>query len=156
MASGNNEIMAKYKSYRAILQKITRSCKRNFYLETCKKFRNNSKQLWKTINNVVRKSNNKLNIIDYLKVDNLDIKDPNEITNEFGKYFSAIGKKIAMKGGNSNIHINSYLTKIPINEKSVFLTPCTETEIKNLINILPNKLSSGYNDISNLLLKKVE
>ena len=31
----------------------------------------------------------------------------------------------------------------------------TETEIKNLINDLPNKLSSGYDDISNILLKKL-
>ena len=152
---GNNDTMTIYKSYRATLQKITRSCKRNFYLETCKKFKNNSKQLWKTLNNVIRKLNNKLNIIDYLKVNNLDIKDPNEITNEFGKYFSTIGKKIAMEGRNSNTHINNYLTKIPINEKSVFLTPCTETEIKNLINDLPNKSSSGYDDISNMLLKKL-
>ena len=60
-----------------------------------------------------------------------------------------------MKGRNSDTHINTYLTKIPINSKSVCLTPCTETEIKNLINDLPNKLSSGYDNISNILLKKL-
>ena len=88
-------------------------------------------------------------------MENIDITEPSKITSEFGKYFSTIGKKTAMKGGNSNIHINTYSTKIPINPNSVFLTPCTETEIKNLINDLPNKLSSGYDDISNILLKKL-
>ena len=153
--SGNNEDMTRYKNYRSLLQKITRNCKWNYYLETCKKFRNNSKQLWKTINNNIRKSNNKTSIIDHLEINNNNIKDPDKITNEFGKYFSTIGKKIAMKGGNSNLPINTYLTKIPIFSKSVFLTPCTETEIINLINGLPNKLSSGYDDVLNLLLKNL-
>ena len=155
LKSGNNEQVIKYKKYRALLQKITRNSKRTFYLDTCRKFKSDSKKLWQTINNIIRKSNNKTSIIDHLKVENIDITEPGKITNEFGKYFSTIGKKTAMKGGNSDSHINTYLTKIPINPKSVFLTPCTETEIKNLINDLPNKLSSGYDDISNILLKKL-
>ena len=35
------------------------------------------------------------------------------------------------------------------------MNPCTTQEIKNLIDTLPNKTSSGHDDISNQLLKKI-
>ena len=38
---------------------------------------------------------------------------------------------------------------------SVFLTPCNKYEIKELINGLKNKTSSGYDNISNILLKGI-
>ena len=37
----------------------------------------------------------------------------------------------------------------------MFLTPCTELEIKNLITRLPSKTSSSYDDISNIILKEI-
>ena len=39
---------------------------------------------------------------------------------------------------------------------SVFLTPCTSTELLNLINKLPNKKSSGYDGVSNTLIKELK
>ena len=35
------------------------------------------------------------------------------------------------------------------------MNPCTTYEIKRLINSLPNKTSSGHDDISNKLLKEI-
>ena len=40
-----------------------------------------------------------------------------------------------------------------INNQSLFLTPVTESELKTLIIALPNKLSSAYDNINNVLLK---
>ena len=60
-----------------------------------------------------------------------------------------------MKGGNSKTDINTYLNKIPKINKIVFLTPCTSEEIRSLIDKLPNKHSSGYDNIDNILLKKL-
>ena len=37
----------------------------------------------------------------------------------------------------------------------MFRNPCTTYEIKRLINSLPNKTSSGHDDISNILLKEI-
>ena len=39
---------------------------------------------------------------------------------------------------------------------SVFLTPCISTELLNLINRLPNKKSSGYDGLSNTLIKELK
>ena len=70
-------------------------------------------------------------------------------------YYTTIGERVATKGGNSNNDIHQYLNKIPRNNTSVFLTPCNSNELSKLINKLPNKLSSGYDDISNKLLKEI-
>ena len=78
-----------------------------------------------------------------------------DISNLFGQYFTEIGEKIASKGGNSTTPINSFLHKIPKQNKSVFLTPCNEKEIKTLITKLPAKMSSGNDDISNVILKEI-
>ena len=51
------------------------------------------------------------------------------------------------------VMLNTYLNKIKRNEKSIFLTPCSQPEIRQIILSLKNKKSSGHDGISNLLLK---
>ena len=67
----------------------------------------------------------------------------------------SLKRQIPPKGGNSTTSIDCYLHKIPRQNKSVFLTPCTKTEIKTCITRLPSKNSSGYDDISNVILKEI-
>ena len=45
---------------------------------------------------------------------------------------------------------------IPENVKSRFLAPCNKEEISKIISGLPNKTSSGFDNISNVLLKKLQ
>ena len=54
---GNNEQIEKYKKYRSTLQKIKLNCKWQYYINQCLKFKSNTKQLWRTINNVTKKTN---------------------------------------------------------------------------------------------------
>ena len=51
--------------------------------------------------------------------------------------------------------MSTYLEKIRHNSCSLFMNPCTIHEIRRLINSLPNKTSSGHDDISNKLLKEI-
>ena len=51
--------------------------------------------------------------------------------------------------------INRYLSVIGRNHSTLMLTPVTEREIVKIINKLPAKHSSGYDNISNVLLKKL-
>ena len=155
LKSGNEDDHTKHKLYRSTLQRILHKCKKNYYISQCAKFKDDSKRLWKTINNVVKKTTDKTCIIDSIKVGNIVYNDSNIISNEFGRYFSTIGMSIATKDGNSSNSVDFYLNKIPWVKNSVFLTPCTSTEIKTLIATLPNKASSGYDNIDNRLLKEI-
>ena len=73
----------------------------------------------------------------------------------FCNHFANVGKRYADKIGKSNKRNENYLQNIKINKHSLFLTPITESELLSLINALPNKLSSGFDNINNVLLKQL-
>ena len=54
-----------------------------------------------------------------------------------------------------NRKIEEYLAKIRQNENSLFMNPCTESEVLKLIGQLPRKASGGHDNISNILLKEI-
>ena len=55
----------------------------------------------------------------------------------------------SVEATNTNVSVN--LNHL----KSLFMTPCTESEALNLISKLPTKMSSGHDNISNVLLKAI-
>ena len=107
------------------------------------------------MNKVIGKTSNKKTSIDCLKVNNILKYDPGSITNEFSEFFSTIGEKYANNMENNSHEINNYLHKIENCPRTMYLTPTTIPEIKSLIKNLPPKTSSGCDDISNTLLKKL-
>ena len=66
-----------------------------------------------------------------------------------------MGKDLAGKISPGNINNQDYLIKIERNPKSILLNHTTQEEIRRLIEGLPNKTSSGWDGISNILLKKL-
>ena len=69
--------------------------------------------------------------------------------------FSSVGKTFASKVKNSRRKITYYNDKITRNSQSIYFYCTTEIEIKKLIENLPNKTSSGFDNVSNILLKKL-
>ena len=53
-------------------------------------------------------------------------------------------------------NMNHYLSLILRNDSSIFLSTTNPQEIAKLIETLPNKKSSGYNNIDNVLLKAIK
>ena len=151
----NQHCLDKYKKYNQLLSKVRRNAKHCHYLKVCKNFRNNTSKLWRVINEISGTLSEKTGIIDHITIDNIDYFQPKQIANEFGKYFGNIGKKFANKIPKSLKSVSTYLEKIRQNSSSLFMNPCTTYEIKRLINSLPNKTSSGHDDISNKLLKEI-
>ena len=129
------------KVYRKTLQRIIRKAQLNYYKLECLKFKSNTKKLWKIINKIARKSNDKDNVIEKIKVGTIDYYKGENISGEFAKFFSNIDKNLAGKIPRSQ------------NPKSVFLSPCSKRELKRLLNNLPNKTSSGFDGLSNVLIK---
>ena len=97
------------------------------------------KNLWQLINNISGKVNNKTELVECLSIINIDHYDANGITNEFGKHFSTVGKKFAEAIPTPVKLSRSFIEKIILNEKSMFLYEVTESEIQNLIDSLENK-----------------
>ena len=79
------------------------------------------------------------------------ISNPVTIANKFIEYFAHIGSTLADKIPAAP-HFNNYLNN-PLETKFSFQT-ITENKVLNIINKLKNKISYGYDSISNIMLKR--
>ena len=144
-----------YKQYRNYLNRLKRHAKVTYYQQLSLSLKNNTKKLWEIINNTIGKSSNKSCILEKLKLGNIVYESACDIANNFGSYFATVGTKFANAIDLPKIKISDYLTKIKRNTKSLFLKPTTSIEISNLIGSLPNKSSSGFDQINNKLPKGI-
>ena len=137
LKSATEASICQYNDYRNVLNTIKRYSKLNYYQEKCTEFKRNMTRLWQLINNVITRTNDKSGIVESIKIGNLRVNDPKKIDNHFGEYFSIVGDKINK------------------NNKTIFMEPTTQSELFKIINSLPSKRSSGYDGISNVLLKEI-
>ena len=151
----NDVLYERYKQYRNGLKQIKRKAKTEFYTKQCERYKQNSKQLWRLINGVIGKNTDKSCVISYLTIKGVRTYHAKRIRNEFANFFSKIGENLSKNTKPSMHSIDHYLNKIPVNTKSIFLYPCDSQEIKKVITNLKGKHSSGYDGISNHLLKLI-
>ena len=143
----------RYRSYHNCLQKIIRKNRQYYLDDKCREYRQIGRKLWQLINRIIGRENNKHNTIESLKVDNLIKYDSDSITNSFNEFFSSVGENLAKQQTCNPSELKEYLRRLNQYDTSMFLPPTTIHEILALIKNLPNKRSSGYDNISNLLLK---
>ena len=152
-----------YVKYKKWTEKQIYKAKRKFYSNQITKFNNNAKKQWKLMNEIInrRKTNSK---ITKLKINDKDISNSTQISNHFNKYFCNIASKL--KGElqlDTNISHNDnplcYLkvcrctANCTCTRSSIFLEPCTEAEIINIISELNN---SSTADFSTKALKSIK
>ena len=82
----------KYREYRSMLQRLQRHSKQMYMHQRCTEFKSNTKKLWGLINNVIKKSTKKTDLVSTLTIEGLEVHHGKQIANEFGKFFSAVGK----------------------------------------------------------------
>ena len=92
-----DEVHQRYVSYRNKYNKLKHVLRLNYHNSKCIQYKNNIKQLWKVINQVIGKINDKTSCIDCIKVDNIEYYQPKDISNHLGKYFANIGTKFCRK-----------------------------------------------------------
>ena len=151
-----NSLRIKYQNYKRTLSKLKRFCKHDYYRNKCIEFKSNTKKLWALINTAIRKNNDKSCVIDCIQSGKLTHYKGNVIAEEFAKYFSTVGREFANRIPSSNTPIAKYIDKISPCGKSMFFSPTDHVEIMKLIESLPNKTSTGFDDVSNVLLKELK
>ena len=111
--------------------------------------------MWGLLNKITGKLNDKTSIIEYLEVKSVRLCTTNKIAGAFNNHFSSVGKRYANAIKKSNQDIAIYLSKLSRNRKSIYFHPTTKREIHDLIMKLPNKKSSGYDHLNNILIKSI-
>ena len=153
--SSDPDCTNKYISYRNVLKKLLRCSKLDYFNNKCLEYKQNSRKLWQLINQVINKISRKNQVIESLRIDNLVRYSPMEITKGFCDHFATVGKTYSDKVQPPRVLVETYNEKINMSNISMFLSPTDREEIKSLIMNLPAKNSSGCDDISNNLLKKL-
>lgn len=141
----------KYVSYRNKLTHIIRSSTKKYYYEKFQSCKNNIKNTWRTINDILGK-NKKASPATYFNDNNTKITDPNVIADQFNNFFADVGPALASKI-NTNTNFSEFLTA-PF-QKSIFFNPTSGKEILDIIAKFKNGKSSGNDDISPSVVKQV-
>ena len=108
------------------------------------------------INSIANKTNDKTSLIECIKVDKIEYYDAFGISNNLCKYSASVGENLSAKIPKPKKTICEYLRKLTNNESSLYLMPTSQSELIKLIDNLPRKNSSGYDNISNILLKRLK
>ena len=153
--NNSDDKRAKYLVYRNKYNSLKRIARKNYYSEQIRNFKNDSKKLWSIFNKVIGKTKNKLDLPSKIKDKNsIIISGSINIANEFCDFFSNIGSNLSSKIAAPNVSYNEYMDDV-WSGNAFFLSPTDEQEIAKIILSLKNKNSSGYDGISNVLIKKL-
>ena len=88
-------------------------------------------------------------------VNNVESSNAQVLANRLAAHFATVDSTCASKITPSITLITDYLKKIPSNDSSLFFRPTTEHEVTKLIEGLRNKRSTGWDGISNKILKHI-
>ena len=80
-----------------MLNKVKKHSKKSHYPAKFLEYKDNARLLWKTVNSVICRENNKDTIIEKFNVNGIEYHSPLDIANLFGEYFSSIGNKYSEK-----------------------------------------------------------
>lgn len=145
----------RYKEYRNIFNTLRRKSKVAYYNDLIEKNRHSSKKLWGILHKLTGKIRNKQDISDEIIVNGVKESDANVISNAFGKHYSEIGKILARKIEEKGNVIDPMHYMRSRTEQSCFFFPTSAFEIETIIRNLKVKDSSGFDEISNKILKKI-
>ena len=131
-----------YKNHRNKLTALLRITERNYLENQLEINKTDSKSCWKIMREVIGTKNNLNNDSSVFKINNIEVKDKEIISNEFNNYFVKIGSKLACKCQSSKNPLQ--FVKSSLN--SIFISNITETEVTETILDLNNS-SPGYDEV---------
>ncbi len=111
----------------------------------------NSKKIWKGINEIVNNKSSRDNEEIYLDVDGNIITDQKTVANKFNKYYTSVADNLVRKLGNPTTKFQDYL-KNP-NKHSIFLNETDPGEVATLIHKLDITKSGDIYGITPKLIK---
>ena len=147
----NEDTKTKYIKYRNKLTHVIRSSTKKHYAEKFESCKNNIKNTWRSINDILGKAK-KSTIPTYFTDGTSQITDPDQIAERFNKFFSDVGPTLAAKI-NTNTNFSDFLSA-PF-EKSIFFNPTSGKEILDIIGTFKNGKSPGNDNISPTVVKRI-
>ena len=144
-------LKAKFTHFKNTLRRSINAAKQLYYLRTFAIYRNDIKQTLSVIKNTLQKKFHSAPSNKFI-LNNVTITDPDEIANEFNKYFINIGT--ALSDQIQPLHsTQDYPPQHKKPTSNFSFHSVNEECIANFIVKLKNKSSYGYDSISSKLIK---
>ena len=134
---------------------LKKRVKNQYYKEKLTEYKNNIRKTWDVFNTIIGKKHDKSNISEIFEINNKKTTDPHVISNEFGTYFTNVGKNLAADIPTPNKTFDEFFDTTP-NINSMFMTPTDPIEIQRIIGALPNKTSKGIDNLSSKFIKQTK
>ena len=139
-----------YTEHKRILNKLLRQAKHMYYNNKIMESKQDSKKMWENINNILKRTRNKLDFPDKFYNEDVTLTDLKDIANGFNKFYTNIGPKLASQIDTSDTpNINPQFKSIA---NSFYFYPTDDQEITRIIRLLKPKTSTGHDGISPKLL----
>ena len=142
-----------FNNYSKLLNKLIREAKTMYYNNEFKKYQNDIKKTWQTINTILNRDRNKSNFPSYIKVNERKLINSQEIVNNFNDYFVSVGKNLASKIQPPKKTFETYLKDNILSSFS--FTLLTQSDVDKILKDFKPKTSSGSDGISMKLLKLI-
>jgi len=149
--SNNENDWLIYKQKRNSVNKQIIKTKKEYYRDKFTRNKNDSKQTWKTINELRGKASENP-VIREIKSDNQNITDSKEIANTFNEFFTTIATKLAseLNDKDCSAHFSDFIK--PLNSTFSFQT-INRQEVEKLLKSSKSNKASGLDGISNKILQ---
>ena len=142
------------RNFNKILRRLINAAKKDYYADLFERNKTDMKKTWSTINNVLNKKATPNSYPDSFEINDNSVSNKTVIANEFNSFFTDIGPKLSSKIGAVNKNFTDYL-KHPCNETFEFKI-VTPSIVGKAIDNLQDKTSTGWDGISNKILKQVK
>lgn len=143
-----------FKQYRNKLNELLKIAKRDYYQNLINKNMNNSKQLWRCVNELTSSGKKIGDDITTIRTNEGElIQDKLEISNIFVNHFTDIGKKLADKIDQTKKC--NVVQNIRNSNNSIFLSNTSEKEVVETIYQLKSNKAPGIDNIKSEILKDI-
>ena len=130
-----SERKKKYNKYRKKLEKALFAAKCKFNSDQIRKCQNQSKALWKKINEITQRKTKTNSFLKKIQLENGKfIENSSEIAKELNQYFVQVGPKLAEKLPPSETSFEEYLSSNNSPLESFIINPTNNIEVFNTIN----------------------
>ena len=145
-----------FKTYEKIIKKNIENAKHIFHHNVFKSCKTDMKKIWGIINETLNRNTNKNDLPTEFLVNDHCISNSKIIADSFNTYFMNIGSNLSstLNLRDHSLSFNNYLTSRT--ESRFNYSTISVEKVLSIINNLGNKNSSGYDDISNKLLKSIK
>ena len=142
----------KWKKIRNQTNDTIRNAEIKYYKDQITKHGNNCQSMWKTLGGILNQKKGKTLDISSIISNNRMINDKKEIAKHMNNFFCSIGENLANQHTNANEDEHEHFLNAPM-QQSMYMFKVSNKEVRNQINDLDSKKTSGHDGFTAKFLK---